>query len=80
MIKPIGERVLVQQIKEDSSIVVPDAIDEGKLPQGEVIAVGDIDDVKPGDIVYFSDFAGQEIEYEDTNYLILKLSEILAKC
>jgi len=90
MIRPLGERVLVEPIAKEettaSGIVLPDTAKE-KPQEGKVIAVGNgaVKDgvhvaleVKVGDRVLFSKYAGTEIKYEGKEYLIMKESDIHA--
>jgi chaperonin GroES len=89
-VKPIGDRVLVKRLeaeeKTKGGIVLPDTAKE-KPKQGEVIAVGTgkIEDgkkiemnVKKGDKVLFSSYAGTDVKIEGEEYLILKEEDILA--
>ncbi|URN96659.1 MAG: co-chaperone GroES [Candidatus Pristimantibacillus lignocellulolyticus] len=90
MIKPLGERVLVEPIAQEvttaSGIVLPDTAKE-KPQEGKVIAVGSgalkdgvrvALEVKEGDRVLFSKYAGTEIKYDGKEYLIMKESDIHA--
>ena len=90
MIKPLGDRVLVEPIEQEETtsfgIVLPDSAKE-KPQEGKVIAVGNgaVKDgarvaleVKEGDKVLFSKYAGTEIKYEGKEYLIMKESDIHA--
>ncbi|MCG7408942.1 co-chaperone GroES [Paenibacillus sp. ACRRX] len=90
MIKPLGERVLIETIaKEETTafgIVLPDTAKE-KPQEGKVIAVGNGVwkdgqriplDIKEGDRVIFSKYAGTEIKFEGKEYLIMKESDIHA--
>ncbi|CAM4344922.1 co-chaperone GroES [Paenibacillus sp. FSL A5-0031] len=90
MIRPLGERVLIEAIAKEettaSGIVLPDSAKE-KPQEGKVIAVGSGTlkdgvrialEVKEGDRVLFSKYAGTEIKYEGKEYLIMKESEIHA--
>lgn len=90
MIKPLGERVLVEASAQEETtsfgIVLPDSAKE-KPQEGTVIAVGagSLKDgvrvpleVKEGDRVLFSKYAGTEIKYEGKEYLIMKESDIHA--
>jgi chaperonin GroES len=91
MIKPLGDRVLVEaSAKEEktlSGIVLPDTAKE-KPQEGTIIAVGvgalNKDggrialEVNVGDRVLFSKYAGTEIKYEGKEYLIMKESDIHA--
>ena len=90
MIKPLGERVLIEPIAKEettaSGIVLPDSAKE-KPQEGKVVAVGSGTlkdgvrvalEVKEGDRVLFSKYAGTEIKYEGKELLIMKESDIHA--
>ncbi|KRE32617.1 co-chaperone GroES [Paenibacillus sp. Soil522] len=90
MIRPLGERVLIEAIAKEettaSGIVLPDSAKE-KPQEGKVVAVGSGTlkdgvrvalEVKEGDRVLFSKYAGTEIKYDGKEYLIMKESEIHA--
>ncbi len=90
-LKPLGDRVVVKVIEAEektaSGIVLPDQAKE-RPQEGEVIAVGSgkvLNDgtklnmeVKAGDKVLYSKFAGTEIKVEGEDYLILRQDDILA--
>lgn len=88
-IKPLGNRVLVQRAKAQTSkggILLPDTVQE-KPKEGLVVAVGPgkIDDegkrqplnLKEGDRVLFSSYAGTEVIEEDMEYLIMSEDDVL---
>ena len=91
MLKPLGEcviiRVLEQEEKTIGGIVLPDTAKE-KPTEGEIVAVGPGKrqddgsytalDVKAGDNVIFSKYAGTEVKYEGEKYLIVSERDILA--
>lgn len=90
MIKPLGERVLVEPIAQEvttaSGIVLPDTAKE-KPQEGKIVAVGSgvlkdgvrvALEVKEGDRVLFSKYAGTEVKYDGKEYLIMKESDIHA--
>jgi len=90
-IKPLGERLLVKPIvaeqKTAGGIVLPDTAKE-KPQQGQVLAVGSgkiLDngtripmEVKVGDKVLYSKYAGTEIKIEDEDLLILMERDVHA--
>ena len=90
-LKPLADRLVVEPIEGEevtaSGIFVPETAKE-KPQEGKVVAVGpgrkDDDgdriemDVADGDRVLYAKYAGTEIKLEDTKYLILKESDILA--
>jgi chaperonin GroES len=91
MLKPIGERVILKALageeKTASGIVLPDTAKE-KPVEGEIVAIGSgrvlengerlALEVKVGDKVIFSKYAGTEIKYDGQDYLILGERDILA--
>ena len=79
--KPLGERVLVQRLEEDtktaSGIIIPDNAKEKPL-FGVVKAVSkEVKLLEEGDQVAFTKYGGTEIKLDGTEYLILKLEDIL---
>ena len=91
MIKPLGERVVIEvsegDVKTASGIVLPDTASE-KHQQGKVVAVGAgklLDngqraemEVKVGDDILFSKYSGTEVKVDDKDYLVIRESDILA--
>ena len=90
MIKPLGNRVLVKMKEGEettkSGIILANSAKE-KPQIEEIIEVGPgekIDgklepmDVKKGDNVIVSKYAGTEVKYEGVEYIILKQDDILA--
>ncbi|WP_027356595.1 co-chaperone GroES [Desulfofundulus thermocisternus] len=89
-IRPLGERVVVKPLpseeKTKGGIVLPETAKE-KPQEGEVIAVGPgrlLDngtrvpvDLKVGDRVLFSKYAGNEVKIDDEEYLIMREADIL---
>ena len=90
-LKAIRDRVIIKVLEKEektsTGIVLPDKAKE-KPQEGEVKAVGSgriLDDgtkvqmdVKVGDKVVFSKYAGTEIKIADEEYLILRQDDILA--
>jgi chaperonin GroES len=81
MIKPLGDRVVVepsaQQEKTESGIILPDTAQE-KPQEGKVLAVGDCENIKKGDIVLYPKYSGTEINHEGQDILIMSEKEVLA--
>ncbi len=88
-LRPLGDRIVIKKVeveeKTKSGIVLPSSAKE--QPQmAEVVAIGaDItndekkkDQIKVGDKVIFSKYAGTEIKVDGEELTILKLSDILA--
>ncbi len=90
-LKPLNDRVVVRRVEEEEKtaggIIIPDTAKE-KPAQGEVISVGGgklMDDgsrrpldVKAGDRVLFSKYAGTDIKVEGEELLIMREDDILA--
>jgi chaperonin GroES len=91
-IQPLGERVVIKPLPREEvskgGIVLPDTAKE-KPQEGEILAVGPgkvTDDgkrialeVKVGDTVVYSKYAGTEFKLDGEEVVILRESDILAK-
>ena len=89
--KPIGEKLLVKRLEAEGKtaggIVLPEAAKE-KPTEGTVIALGDgklLDSgkrskfqVKKGDRVVFSSYAGTEVKIGVEEYILMSEEDILA--
>ncbi|MEC8537794.1 MAG: co-chaperone GroES [Bacteroidota bacterium] len=84
-LKPLADRVLVEPLAAEEKvggIYIPDTAKE-KPQKGKVVAVGPGDKdnkvtLKVGDCVLYGKYSGTEINYEGSDYLIMKESDILA--
>ena len=87
---PLGDRVVLQQLEAEeatkSGIVLPGQAQE-KPQQAEVVAVGPgglVDgkevkmEVKVGDKVIYSKYAGTDVKLEEKEYVIVRQSDIAA--
>lgn len=87
---PLGDRVVLKQLVAEettkSGIVLPGQAQE-KPQQAEVVAVGPggmVDgkevtmQVKAGDKVIYSKYAGNEVKLDGEEYIIVKQNDILA--
>ena len=87
---PLADRVVLKQLVAEettkSGIVLPGQNKE-KPQQAEVVAVGPGDvvdgmeikmEVKVGDQVIYSKYAGTDVKIEEEEYIIVKQSDILA--
>jgi len=89
-VRPLHDRVIVRRLEEEEKsaggIIIPDTAKEKPI-QGEVIAVGNGKilehgevrplDVKKGDRVIFSKYAGTEIKLDGVEYLMMREDDIL---
>lgn len=82
IIKPLGEGVVIRptevEEKTKSGLYLAKTASKEKPIFGEVIAIGKVEDVKVGDKVIYSKYAGTEIEDGTDKILIIKLEDILA--
>jgi chaperonin GroES len=90
-IRPLHDRVLIKRLEEEkttaSGLIIPDSATE-KPSKGEVIAVGkgkrnnngDVIalEVKVGDVVLFSQYAGSEVKVENQTLLMMSEDDITA--
>jgi chaperonin GroES len=90
-IRPLADKVIVERIEAQSKtaggIVLPDSAKE-KPQRGKIISVGDgklLDDgsrsqmqVKKGDEILFTSYAGTEVKLDGKEYLIMDESDIMA--
>jgi len=89
--KPLNDRVLVKRLESEEKtaggLFIPDAAKE-KPSKGEVVACGpgkltkDGDrtplEVKVGDVVLFTKYAGTEIKVNGADHIIMREDDILA--
>ena len=90
-IRPLGDKVLVERVEAESKtaggIVLPDTAKE-KPQRGKVVSVGEGKtlengtrkevQVKKGDLVLFTSYAGTEIKVDGKEYLIMDETDIMA--
>jgi len=89
-IRPLQDRLIVKRIDEEEKtaggIIIPDSAKE-KPQEGKVIAVGKGKvgedgklhplDVKKGDKILFSKYAGTEVNIEGDEHLIIREDDVL---
>jgi chaperonin GroES len=90
-LQPMGERIVIKRVESEETtaggIVLPDSARE-KPARGTVIAIGSgklLDDgsraksqLKEGDVVLFSSYAGENVEIDDVEYLLMREDDVLA--
>ena len=90
-VRPLHDRIIVRRADEGEQniggIIIPDSAKE-QPQQGEILAVGDgkvtedgkriAMDVRPGNVILFGKYSGQDIKIDGEDYLILKEDEVLA--
>ena len=90
-VRPLHDRIIVRRLDEGEQkiggIIIPDSAKE-KPQQGKILAVGDgrvtedgtriTMDVRPGNVILFGKYSGQDITIDGEDYLIVKEDEVLA--
>ena len=89
-IRPLQDRIIVKRVEEEEKtkggIIIPDTAKEKPI-EGKVIAVGNGKvledgkvrplDIKAGDRVLFSKYAGTEVKLDGVEHLIMREEDIL---
>jgi chaperonin GroES len=90
-VRPLHDRIIVRRADDGEQkiggIIIPDSAKE-QPQQGEILAVGEgkvtedgkriAMDVRPGNVILFGKYSGQDIKIDGEDYLILKEDEVLA--
>ncbi|MEM7475932.1 MAG: co-chaperone GroES [Planctomycetota bacterium] len=90
-LQPLGDRIVVQRDegneKTEGGIYLPDSAKD-KPTRGTIVSVGDgrlLEDgsrselqVQVGDVVLFTSYAGESIEINDVEYLLMSEGDVLA--
>jgi chaperonin GroES len=90
-LQPMGDRIVVKRVESEETtaggIVLPDSARE-KPARGTVVAIGSgrqLDDgsraasqLNASDVVLFSSYAGEQVEIDDVEYLLMREDDVLA--
>lgn len=90
-VKPIGDKILVERVESEEKtkggIILPDTAKE-KPKEGKVVALGEgrlLENgekvpfqVKVGDRIVFSSYAGTEIKIDEKEFLVMSEEDVLA--
>lgn len=89
-LRPLGDKVVLKQLEAEETTksgIILAAKAQEKPQQAEVIAVGPggvidgkevVMQVKAGEKVIYSKYAGTEVKLDDEEYIIVKQSDIVA--
>jgi chaperonin GroES len=83
-IEPLGYRILVRPLEQESrtasGLLLPETAQE-KPQTGEIVAVGDEEDIKLaiGDKVLFAKYSGTEFKHNVVDYILFEESDVLAR-
>jgi chaperonin GroES len=89
-IRPLQDRILIKRVEEEQKtaggIIIPDSAKE-KPQEGRVVAVGNGKagddgkvrplDVKKGDRILFSKYAGSEVKLDGEEHMIIREEDVL---
>lgn len=89
-IRPLQDRILVKRLDQEEKtaggIIIPDSAKE-KPMEGEVVSIGKgkilengtlyLPDLKVGDTVLFSKYAGSEVKINGAEHLVMKEDDVL---
>lgn len=83
---PLADRVALKQLEAEEktkSGIILSAGSQEKPLEAEVVAVGpgtkDVEmELKVGDKVFYSKYAGTEVKLDDEEYILIKQSDVLA--
>jgi chaperonin GroES len=83
-LQPINQHVLLEveasEGKTASGIIIPDTAKE-KPRFAKVLALSGIEDpeISVGDVVFYKNFSGTELEFEGRKYLMMPYADILGR-
>jgi chaperonin GroES len=83
-LQPINQHVLLEvkasEEKTAAGIIIPDTAKE-KPQFAKVLALSGIEDpeISVGDVVFFKNFTGTELEFEGREYLMMPYADILGR-
>ncbi len=83
-LQPINQNVVIEvqenEQKTTSGIYIPDTAKEKKA-FGKVVSISNIEnpEISVGDTVLYKEYSGTEVEFDDTKFVVIQYSDILAK-
>lgn len=86
-IEPIGERVLLEQVKKEEKtsggIYIPEEAQKEKK-EGLVLSVGTFKDgtklpLQKGDKIIYGGYSSEELEYDGKKYILIEFKDVVAK-
>ncbi len=83
-LQPINQHVLLEiaaaEEKTASGIIIPDTVKE-KPVFAKVLAISGIEDpeISVGDIVFYKNFSGTELEFDGKEFLMMPYADILGR-
>ncbi len=83
---PVNQNVILdisddkKEQKTASGIIIPDTARE-KPKYAKVVSISNIENIEiaVGDIVFYKEYSGTEIEFEGKKYLVVPYADIMAK-
>jgi chaperonin GroES len=83
-LQPINQHVLLEreasEEKTASGIIIPDTVKE-KPQFAKVLAICGIEDpeISVGDVVFYKNFSGTEVEFDGKEFLMMPYADILGR-
>jgi len=83
-LQPINQHVLLEleasEEKTASGIIIPDTAQEKPI-FAKVLALSGIEDpeISVGDVVFYKNFSGTELEFDGRNFLMMPYADILGR-
>ena len=83
-LQPVNQQVMLEiekkEEKTSGGIIIPDSAKE-KPKYAKVLALSGIEnaEIAVGDMVFFKEYSGTEIEFEGNKYLLVPYADIMAK-
>jgi len=86
-LQPVNQNVILD-VSEDASeqrtaggIIIPDTAQQEKPKFAKVVALSNIEgpEIAVGDIVFYKEYSGAEIELDGEKFLIVPYADVLAK-
>jgi chaperonin GroES len=86
-LQPVNQNVIldvsedVSEQKTASGIIIPDTAAVEKPKFAKVVALSNIDgpEIAVGDVVFYKEYSGTEIELDGGKYLVVPYADVLAK-
>ena len=83
-LQPINQHVLLEieasEVKTASGIIIPDTAQQ-KPQFAKVLALSGIEnpEISVGDVVFYKNFSGTELEFDGKDYLMIPYADILGR-
>jgi chaperonin GroES len=76
-IKPYGKNVLIRVLPPEQVGIILSDEEKDKPIRGEVLAVGDVPDIKVGDVIIYDYYSAVEFHQAEQEFLLISQDDIL---